>query len=129
MKILALAVLLASFATISGCATIRDPAVYATEVQYIDMTVRREAPAVQHFLMTSCTCSDAYEWTASTEGGSTPACAAAGDWYRVYVARWAWHIEMIRYNGSVTSTDPGPIPEIVPTCATPELPATSGGES
>ena len=130
MKTLALALaLLTSFAILSGCATIRDQAVYATEVQYVDLTVRREAPVVRQFLMTSCTCSDDHQWTASAEGGSTADCEAAADWYRVYVARWAWHIAMIQYNGSMTSTDPGPVPEIVLSCELPELPPTAGGES
>jgi uncharacterized protein YceK len=128
MKTTALA-LLTSLAILSGCATIRDKAVYATEVQYVDLTVRREAPVVRQFLTTSCTCSATFEWTASAEGGSSTDCAAAADWYRVYATRWAWHVSMIQYNGNMTDTDPGPIPEIVPSCELPELPPTAGGES
>jgi uncharacterized protein YceK len=131
MKIFAL-VMLVALTTLSGCgATIRDKTVYATEVQYVDMTVRREAPAVRRFLMTACTCSVTFEWTATAEGVSTDECAAAADWYRVYTSRWAWHIEMIRYNGRVTDTDPGQIPEVTTSsCDLPELPlVTEGGDS
>lgn len=122
-------VMLVVFAALSGCATIRDAAVYATEVQYVDMTVRREAPAVRRFLMTACTCSATFEWTATAEGVTTEECAASADWYRVYAQRWPWHIAMIQYNGSMTDTDPGPVPEIVLSCDLPELPPASGGAS
>lgn len=115
----------------AGCSTIRDATVYTSEIQFVDMSVRREAPAVRRLLTTSCTCSEAVVWTSTVEGVSTEECEAAADWYRTYVGRWAWHISMMRYNGSVISTDPGAAPEIVTTCELPEAPVevTSGGAS
>lgn len=114
-----------------GCSTIRDAAVYTSEIQFVDMTVRREAPAVRRLLTTSCTCSEAVAWTATVDGVTTEECEAAADWYRTYVGRWAWHVNMMRYNGSVISEDPGLAPEITTTCELPEAPVevTSGGAS
>lgn len=109
-------------AVLTGCGAIRDKAVYATEVQYVDMTVRYEAATVKRFLTSACTCSGEGVWVASSENSTTEDCASAGDWYRVYSSRWAWHVGMMRYNGRTSDTDPGAIPEIAMTCELPELP-------
>jgi len=115
---------------LSGCGSIRDASVYSTEIQFSDMTVRRAAPSVRHFLMTSCTCSESVAWTATGSDVTTEQCESAADWYRTYVGRWAWHIAMVRYNGSVEgAVDPGPVPQITTSCDLPEHPVeiTSGG--
>lgn len=125
MRVYAMVAVLA----LAGCDAIRDPAVYSTEVQFIDMVVQRQAPTVRSFLEHSCSCSGDAEWTATVETASNEECMAAADWYRVYAARWSWHVAMIRYNGRVSDTDPGPVPEVPVSCELPEVPATSGGES
>jgi len=116
---------------VAGCGTLRDPAVYATEIQYIDMTVSRGAPAVHRLLSTSCACAagDPVVWTSTVEGFSTEDCEANAVWYRTYLARWPWHVAMMRYNGGLIETDPGEIPEVPSTCDLSAPVETSGGAS
>lgn len=111
--------------TTLGCNAIRDPSVYATEIQFIDMTVQRQAGVVHRFLTENCACDESNVWTATSEAAQDSECAAAADWYITVQARWAWHLEMMRYNGRLTDTDPGPVPDIPNTC---DLSATTGGE-
>ena len=113
-----------------GCSPLRDMSVYRTEIDFSDLMVSRQAPTVRRFLLAVCTCSgDA--WTSGNEALVPHAdCENAADWYFTYTARWAWHVEMMRYNGGVSSTDPGAAPAIAPSCSLPEVPGTSaGGES
>jgi len=109
-----------SVVTLSGCATIRDKNVYATEIQFSDLTVQRQAPFVRDFISASCTCSES-AWTASAAGVTDASCASAADWYAVYAARWAWHMEMMRYNGGLIEGDPGAAPEIPQGCELPDM--------
>lgn len=103
-----------------GCPTIRDKSVYQAELNFSDLTVRRSVPAVQRYLATQCTCSDNH-WTATAPEVTDLQCGTAADWLVTYHARWAWHQNMVRYNGSLISSDPGPAPTIPPvTCALPE---------
>lgn len=114
----------------AGCGSLRDAGVYATEVQFVDLSTQRSAPYVRGFLSLSCACSaETFAWTSSTEGGSPDECVAAADWYRTYASRWAWHVAMMRYNGGMTSVDPGAIPDVVENSCDLAAPGTSGGES
>lgn len=101
-----------------GCGTLRDATVYATEVQYVDLTVSRSAPAVRHFLQSSCACdAETVTWTSTSESVTSETCEANADWYRTYSSRWAWHVAMMRFNGSLEgAVDPGPVPEVPRTC-------------
>lgn len=121
--VLALALL-----TLAGCCPLRDMSVYRTEIDFSDLMVNRQAPTVRRFLASYCECDDG-TWSAGANASSED-CASAADWYFTYTARWAWHVEMMRYNGGVSSTDPGAAPAIAPSCSLPEVPGTSaGGES
>jgi hypothetical protein len=115
--------------SLAGCSTLRDMAVYRTEIDFSDLMVSRQAPTVRRFLESSCVCSEG----AWLSGPNIPTgdCENAADWYFTYSARWSWHVEMMRYNGGVIETDPGAAPAINVSCALPELPApaTAGGES
>lgn len=115
--------------TLAGCCPLRDMAVYNTEISFSDLMVNRQAATVQRFLGSSCACSEG-TWS---DGPNVSAgdCENAADWYFTYSARWAWHVEMMRYNGGVTETDPGEAPAITVSCDLPELPApaSAGGES
>ena len=110
-----------------GCGTLRDPAVYSTEIQFTDLFVQRGAPSVHRFLTGSCSCApEAVAWTATSDGVSNAECEAAADWYRTYGARWGWHVSMMRYNGNLDgATDPGAVPTIPHSC---DLPAPGGSQ-
>jgi hypothetical protein len=112
--------------SVAGCGTIRDGAVYATEIQFEDMAVRHAAPAVRAQLLGSCSCTmtgDQPVWTSTVPSVSADTCSADADWYRTYVGRWAWHIAIQRHNGNVSGAiDPGAVPPIVHTCDVPEAP-------
>lgn len=103
---------------VTGCGSIRDVSVYSAEVQFVDLTVHRSAPSVRRVLETSCVCdTESVSWTSTDERVSSETCEANADWYRVYLARWDWHMRMMRYNGSVEGAeDPGPVPEVSRTC-------------
>jgi hypothetical protein len=112
---------------ISGCCPLRDMSVYRTEIDFSDLMVNRQASTVRRFLASSCSCSEG-TWDATPGVNvSSEDCASASDWYFTYSARWAWHVEMMRYNGGVSSTDPGEAPEIAPSCDLPEVPSPSAG--
>lgn len=95
-----------------GCRTIRNDTTYRAETDFTDLMVRGESESVRKFLQTQCTCVEG-QWV----GQPQEACAHAADWWSVYTSRWAWHMAMVRYNGSVSDTDPGPPPQRSPvTC-------------
>ena len=117
--------------TLAGCCPLRDMAVYNTEINFADLMVSRQAPTVRRFLVAACVCSDG-AWASGNEALVPHAdCENAADWYFTYTSRWAWHVEMMRYNGGSNSTDPGAAPAINASCVLPELPApaSAGGES
>lgn len=103
---------------VSGCHGIRNQTVYRTEISFTDIMIRQQAGAVRR-LLDSCTCSGDGVWV--TQGGG-PECSNASDWWFTYTSRWAWHRDMMLYNGGSTSVDPGPAPRIPPrSCTLPTV--------
>jgi hypothetical protein len=99
------------FLVLLGCTPIRNKTVYRAEIDYTDQTIQRSAPLVRRYLETQCSCEEG-QWRSSSQGVTHEDCTSAADWWVTYRARWAWHREMMRYNGSVVTTDPGPAPVI-----------------
>jgi hypothetical protein len=125
MKTLALVVLFA-VPFMAGCHNLRDMGVYQTEISFVDMAVQQSAPSVRRFLAADCACEGGV-WSSKDEASvATSECASAADWYVTYSARWSWHVAMMRYNGGVTKTDPGAVPEIHASCDLPGA-VVSGG--
>ena len=102
---------------ILGCKNIRNQTVYRTETEFTDLVVRRGAPTVSRYLQTQCTCTDSH-WTSVTPEVTDNQCGAAADWWFTYTSRWSWHLNMVRYNGSLTEIDPGAAPALTPVSCT-----------
>lgn len=107
-----------------GCKTVRSEAAYRAEVDFTDMVVTRQAPAVARTLRGSCSCVDDH-WTAVSPDLSDRDCMNAADWWFTYTSRWAWHMAMVRYNGNLTENDPGTAPAILAvSCDMPAAPVS-----
>lgn len=107
-----------------GCKTVRSEAVYKTETEFTNMVVTRQAPSVVRMLRSSCSCVDDH-WSATSPDISDRDCQGAADWWFTYTSRWAWHMAMVRYNGNLTTVDPGSAPAITAvSCDLPSAPVT-----
>lgn len=98
--------------TLLGCGTIRDKVVYETELNFVDLTVRRSSDTVRSFLTSQCQCRGEMWVSRNPESVPSSSCVSAADWWFVTRSRWDWHTDMIRFNGSLTDHDPGPAPRL-----------------
>ncbi len=111
---------------LSSCVTLRNSSVYQAEIAFANRVVHLSAPEVRHAIATECTCADGH-WTTAAGSSASPStvCNDRVEWWLMYAARWPWHNAMMRYNGSLTNTNPGAAPAIpAQTC---DLPADPGG--
>lgn len=105
-----------------ACSNIRNRNTYRAEVDFTNVVVTRGLPSVTRYLETQCRCVDGV-WSSSVTGVDNESCIAAADWAFTVSARWPWHHSMMRYNGSLTDTNPGPAPTIPPlSCTLPGRP-------
>ena len=106
-----------------GCRglVIRDRNVFLSEMAFTERLVRGGAPAVREYLVRQCTCANG-AWYARGNP-SDPTCRNYAEWWAVYTSRWAWHLQMARFNARIEGTRPGPTP-VVPSlsCTLPPAP-------
>jgi len=100
-----------------ACSNIRNKGTYGAEVEFTNTVVTRGLPSVTRFLETQCHCADGI-WSANGAGTDSESCVAAADWVFTVSSRWSWHHAMMRYNGSLTDTNPGTAPTIPPVSCT-----------
>lgn len=107
---------------LAGCSgtVLRDRDTYLTEVTFADRLLREGAPATRDIVVHRCTCANGV-WRSNSPWATDLLCQGYADWWAVYSARWAWHRDMMLYNGRLLETRPPSTPVLPPrSCELPD---------
>lgn len=94
-------------------ASIRNPNVYAAEIDYNSMVQNQAVKHLHYWMQENCTCDADGLW----EGDHADACEKTAKHILVVVTRQPWHNAMMEYNGSLIEERPSEVG--------PEIPETS----
>lgn len=105
---------LLAFLTMAACqrgplVSIRDPNVYANELDYNNMVQSQAVQYLQFWLKVNCKCSDG-EWT----GPYADACDKTAKHILVVETRQGYHTHLAEYNGNLREDRPDLEPPSVP---------------
>jgi len=97
-------------------AAIRNPDVYANEIDFNNMVQNQAVSHLHYWLEANCSCNEVPEWV----GDHAEQCEKTAKHITVVEARQEWHTAMMEYNGSLREDrppkDPPEIPESTTLC-------------
>lgn len=108
-------------------ASIRNPNVYANEIDVYNMIQNQSVQRMRYWLEQSCSCDGEGAWT----GDHADECEKTAKHVLVVETRQSFHTALMEYNGSLTDVepegDPPEVPETSTLCPAAEPPAEGEG--
>lgn len=103
IRIISLA-LMCAFLLACPSNVIRNPSVYANEVEWIDMAMEESTSHMEMFLVEQCLCVPQPH----------AMCEDVEETYLVLHYRWGWHRDMMLWMGDLLDERPPEVPPVIP---------------